>query len=287
VPQRDYDAIVLDVDGTLLDDDRRIPEPTRRALSAARERGVVVMVATGRSSLGAREVCLTLGLDTPAVVYNGAATYDAVADRVIEQRTLPSRTVTRLLDRFSDQLLTVVSRPDGQYCGSPRTSHERRILADYRNLKRAQFGGFPVEGVFRVTLLSENHVAGALLVDVRRTLDTPAYLTHFRLNLLAQFRDSHMHVVDVQPACDGKAEAFRLLAQRYGIEARRVVAVGDADNDVPMLAGAGLGVAMGNATPDALSAADRVIGPNTGPALSELIEELFLRDGRDAASVSS
>ncbi|MGD8863402.1 MAG: HAD family hydrolase [Myxococcales bacterium] len=274
--RRAYDALVLDVDGTLLDDDRQIPEHVRATLARARAAGVVVMLATGRSTLGCRPVSLSLGLDTPAIVYNGAAAYDAVHDRVIEQRTLPRRTVVRLLDRFADEALTVVSRPDGQFCGSPRTSHERRILADYRNLKRAQFGTFPVEGVFRVTLLSENHAAGALLTDVRRALDTPAYLTHFRLNLLSQFRDSHMHVVDVQPDCRGKAEAMRVLQERHGIPTERVVAVGDADNDIPMLHAAGLGVAMGNATPDARAAADRVIGRNTEGALAGLVEELFL-----------
>ena len=66
-----------------------------------------------------------------------------------------------------------------------------------------------------------------------------------------------------------------MLAERFGIPPERVVAVGDADNDVPMLAAAGLGVAMENAYPAALSAAQRVIGPNDSDAIALLVEDLF------------
>lgn len=85
-----------------------------------------------------------------------------------------------------------------------------------------------------------------------------------------------MQGLDVQPVCDGKAEVFPVLQARYGIAAERVVAVGDADNDIAMLTTAGLGVAMANATPAAKQAARRVIGDNSGDTLAALIEELFL-----------
>ncbi|HET8933938.1 MAG TPA: HAD hydrolase family protein, partial [Polyangiales bacterium] len=95
------------------------------------------------------------------------------------------------------------------------------------------------------------------------------------LAALVGFRDSTAQVVDVQPACDGKAEALRVLAENYGIDAARVVAVGDAGNDVPILRAVGLGVAMGNAPPAVQAVAARVIGTNNSSALAELIETVF------------
>ena len=59
------------------------------------------------------------------------------------------------------------------------------------------------------------------------------------------------------------------------MDAQRVVAVGDATNDVPMFEAAGLGVAMANGMPEARAAADRVIGDNNSDALAELLDELF------------
>jgi len=95
-------------------------------------------------------------------------------------------------------------------------------------------------------------------------------------------------VVDLQPPCRGKAEALRVLEEQYGIPRERVVAVGDATNDLPMLAAAGLSVAMGDGMPEARRAASRIIGGHDSTAIAELVEELFLdgaatlRDSADA-----
>ena len=72
-----------------------------------------------------------------------------------------------------------------------------------------------------------------------------------------------------------ESDGLRILAERYGIQAERVVAVGDATNDIPMLEAAGLGVAMGNAMEQTRAMADRVIGHNNSDAIAELMEELF------------
>ena len=101
------------------------------------------------------------------------------------------------------------------------------------------------------------------------------YITHFPLDMLPGHRASRFRVADIQPPCRGKGEALRVLEERYGIPPARVVAVGDAGNDVPMLTRAGLGVAVGNAHPEARAAADRSIGSNHRPAIVELLEELF------------
>jgi hydroxymethylpyrimidine pyrophosphatase-like HAD family hydrolase len=67
-----------------------------------------------------------------------------------------------------------------------------------------------------------------------------------------------------------------VLEETRGIAARRVVAVGDATNDVPMFRAAGLSVAMGSGMKEARDAAQRVIGDNNSHAIAELVEELFL-----------
>jgi hydroxymethylpyrimidine pyrophosphatase-like HAD family hydrolase len=68
----------------------------------------------------------------------------------------------------------------------------------------------------------------------------------------------------------------RVLRELHGIEAARIVAVGDATNDVPMFEAAGLAVAMEVSMPQAKSAAARVIGDCNSGAIGELVEELFL-----------
>ena len=104
----------------------------------------------------------------------------------------------------------------------------------------------------------------------------PLYLTSFPLDALASHRTSPLQVVDVHPPCRGKAEAVRVLWEHYGIPAQRVIAIGDATNDLPMFAAAGLSVSMENGMSEARAAAQRLIGHNNSPAIAELVEELLL-----------
>ncbi|MBK7877828.1 MAG: HAD-IIB family hydrolase [Planctomycetes bacterium] len=85
---RAYDALVLDLDGTLLDDAGRVRPRSRAALQAARAAGVRVLVATGRSSLSAHDVLDELDLDLPAIVFNGAGLYCPKKKRLLEERVL-------------------------------------------------------------------------------------------------------------------------------------------------------------------------------------------------------
>jgi 5-amino-6-(5-phospho-D-ribitylamino)uracil phosphatase len=277
-----YDALVLDVDSTLLDDHDRVHPRTRAAIERARQDGVRVLLATGRSAGGAREVLGDLQLDAPAVVYNGAAVYCPVEDRVIESYALPESLVARMLDHTSRKgLLPVVALATGaQYARPGRTAEEQRVLTDFRVLSIVDEPALPRAGAIRLTVLSDRHRDPYVLrAEIEGQLDTPAYLTHFALAALPRFRDSALQVVDIQPDCAGKAEVFRVLEARYGIPPARVVAVGDAGNDVPMLRGAGLAVAMGNATAEAQSVAHHVIGDNNGDALGRLIEDVFFGQG--------
>jgi len=275
---RSYDALVLDIDGTLVDEQSLIRPRTREAIAQARSQGVIVMLATGRSSWGTRDIVDQLELDAPSIVINGAGLYDRREDRLIEHYALPEAMVTNLI-AFAERerFVSIVSSTSGQYARQPE-GPESYILSDIRNLHLVQADELPRRDVTRVTLFSLKHDSSASLHhDVRHAAgDYPAYYTHFPLASLVHFRASTAQVVDAQPDCKGKAEALRVLHSRYGIPAERVVAVGDANNDLTILRAAGLGVAMGNATPEAKAAAKRVIGDNDSDALAELIEELFL-----------
>ena len=134
-----------------------------------------------------------------------------------------------------------------------------------------------LDWTIRVTLFSRRHLdSQALALEFESAVDQPLYLTHFPLRALATHRASPLQVLDIQPPCRGKGEALRVLEELYGIPRERVVAVGDATNDIPMFEVAGLAVAMENAMIEARAAAKRVIGSNESDAIPALVEELFL-----------
>jgi Cof subfamily protein (haloacid dehalogenase superfamily) len=275
---RRYAALLLDLAGTLLDHAGRVNPRNLAALREAERAGVRVVVATGRSSLGAREVIDELGLRSPTALFNGAAIWCPSAGRLIEERVVANRTLARALEYGAAlDLLTVVMCADRKLSIEPRSDDEATALGLLSNLEYTARERLRVENVIRVCFLSDRHPApDVCLREVEHAVRHPSYVTVFPLSELPLHRASRMTVVDVHAPCRGKAEVLRHLDEVHGIPRARVVAVGDGSNDVPMLAGAGLGVAMAGASPAALAAAERVIGGHETEAIAELVEELFL-----------
>jgi hypothetical protein len=272
-----YRALVLDLDGTLITDEGRIHPRSLGALRALDARGVRVMIATGRSELGVLSVLDELGFDTPAIVFNGAGLWCPREKRLLEERLLSDRVVERCF-AYAERsgLLPVLQLAGAKFAPAPRDPHEAQALAGLEGLRHVAWEALPREYVIRATFFSGRHGDSATLArEVEDSIACPLHVTHFPLNALATHRSSPLSVVDIQPPSRGKGEALRVLAERYGIRAEEVVAVGDADNDIPMLAGAGLGVAMENAMPSTRAVARRSIGGNNGDAIARLVEELW------------
>jgi Cof subfamily protein (haloacid dehalogenase superfamily) len=275
---RRFEAILVDIDGTLIDEEQRIHPRTKEVLVAAEAAGVRVMLATGRSTISTRPVLEELGLKTPALVFNGAGLWCPIARRMLEEQVLSNRTLQRAL-AFGTQrdLLTVLMTADAKMASPPKDALEEEALSGLHGLVIVPRADLTAEFVMRVTFYSQGHASSdALADDVGAAIDQPMYVTHFPLNALASHRASRASCLDLHPPCRGKAEGVRILRERFGIPAERVVAVGDATNDIPMFEAAGLAVAMRTSMPEALAAADRVIGDNEGTSLAELVEELFL-----------
>lgn len=272
-----YEALLLDIDGTLLDERNRIRPAVRARLRRLAESGVVVMLVTGRSELGLLPVMEDLGIRERAVVYNGAGVWCPEEERLVEERLLSDRSTRRTLAHAREQgLLTLVQCAGAKYFSAPRGEVEERATRGLEGVHFRDGWDLPDEWVIRISVYSQEFPDSQAFCDsIEAAIAQPVYTTNFPLNALADHRESPLQVVDVHPPCRGKAEALRVLRDGRGIDPARVVAVGDASNDVPMLRAAGLGVAVGSGMAQAREAANRVIGSNDTDAIAELVDELW------------
>ncbi len=272
-----YRALLLDLDGTLLNGASEIHPRNRAALADLEDRGVRVMIVTGRSAMSAAPILDSLDLGLPAVIFNGAAVWCHRKGRLLEERVLANRVVGRALE-FGERTedLTLVQAGERKLANHPTSAAEAAALDGLHGVELVERGELRVDCIIRVTFLTLRHSCSvAYSSEVSAHLDAPLYLTDFPLNALPVHRRSSMQVVDVHPPCRGKAEALRILREEHGIAGEEVVAVGDATNDIPMFAGAGLSVAMGDGMPAAREAAERVIGSHESDTLADLIAEVF------------
>jgi Cof subfamily protein (haloacid dehalogenase superfamily) len=265
--------IACDVDGTLIGDDERITPRTRAAVRAAVEGGAHFVLATGRPPRWVPPVVDELGFAPIAVCANGAVIYDPATDRVLSARTLSVAALGELAEiairAIPDAGLAVErvgrSAHDAatpQFVSSPGYEHAW-LNPDNTEVSMEDLLSAPA-----VKLLVR--MAGARSADMAAELakhvGTQGDITYSTNNGL----------IEIVPLGIDKATGIAELARPRGITDEDWVAFGDMPNDVSMLLRAGHGVAMGNAHPDAIAAADEVTTPNTDDGVARVLERWWL-----------
>ena len=265
--------IATDVDGTLLDDDERITPRTRQAVLAAVDAGVQFVLATGRPPRWVPPVVEALGFAPMAVCANGAVIYDAAADRIISARTLPVDVLTELAEiagRVIPGAGLAVERvgrsahdsATPQFVSSPGYEHAW-LNPDNTEVSMEDLLSAPA-----VKLLIRK--AGA------RSSDMAAVLAkHIGVQGDITYSTNN-GLIEINPIGTSKATGVDEVARPLEITADDVVAFGDMPNDIPMLRWAGHGVAMGNAHPEAVAAANEVTAANTDDGLARVLERWWL-----------
>ncbi|OBJ76181.1 HAD family hydrolase [Mycobacterium gordonae] len=261
--------IGCDVDGTLLNDEEKLSARTRAAVQAAVAGGTHFVLATGRPPRWIRPVVEALGFAPMAVCANGAVIYDPENDKVLSAQTLSIDTLAALADiarRVIPGVGLAVERigerahdtATPQFISSPGYEHA------WLNPDNTEVSIDDLLSAPAIKLLIRK--AGALSADMAAALaghiGAEGDLTYSTNNGL----------LEILPRGISKATGLREVAEPLGILESEVIAFGDMPNDVPMLMQAGLGVAMGNAHPDAVAAADEVTTPNSQDGVARVLE---------------
>lgn len=260
--------IALDIDGTLVDDEKELPAPNLRALRAARELGVHVAIASGRMVPSIELVQDRMGIDCSIIAYNGGKVVGSRADgrRVVSHSPLPTEVFDRLLDftLAEDRILNVYLE-DRLFCDRSHEGHRlpelyaRRTGSPYEFTDIRQFRG---RAATKLIILEEPRERDRLYLELREELDDEANL---------QCTDPE-YLEIMAPGID-KATALPALADYVGCAVEEILAMGDADNDREMLRSAGVGVAVANARPGVLEAAPyRTERTNNEAAVAEAVE---------------
>jgi Cof subfamily protein (haloacid dehalogenase superfamily) len=261
--------IACDVDGTLFDENESITPRTRDAVRAAVAAGAHFVVATGRPPRWIRPVVEALGFAPMAVCANGAVIYDPESDRVVSARTLAVDTLGELAEIATRAIPGVglaVERigerahdtATPQFISSPGYEHAW-LNPDNTEVSIEDLVSAPaIKLLIRKTGARSEDMAAELTKHVGIEGD----ITYSTNNGL----------VEIVPLGISKATGVQEVAKPLGIANDEVVAFGDMPNDLPMLLWAGHGVAMGNAHPDVLVAADEVTAPNNDDGVARVLE---------------
>jgi len=265
--------VALDLDGTLIGEDLRLPPRTVATIRAAVGRGVHVALVTGRMTSSALPYALELGLRAPLVGLQGAL--------VREMPAPGSARLGRLL--LHRPLAPDVAREAMAWCRAaglaPHVNHLERMVipAGHERAEDYSLWNFgrvvvvpDIEAWIRAPVTKVIAVGPPPLAD--QALDRA------RADFAGRADPTVSHPMFLEFLAPGvnKGRAVRFLARRLGVDLRDVLAIGDQRNDVEMIAEVGMGVAMGGA-PAAVRAAARMVAPPLAEeGAAQVIEELVL-----------
>ena len=270
----------MDLDGTVLDGEKKITERTLEALKAAADSGIWVVPATGRILKGMPEEILKLDWIRYLILANGATVWDREAECCLYRAEISAETgleVFRWLDGFpviydcyqdnQGWMTASMWEKAEAYAPSPFYLHQirtlRRPVPDLKeHVRRSGASLQKIQAFCRTTETQQEVIA--------RTAE--------RFPQLA-VSTSVTRNVEINDGRANKGAALFALAERLGIPMTKVAAFGDGTNDLTMIRAAGMGVAMGDAVEKVKAAADRVTAGNdedgVGIAVEALVNEKF------------
>jgi hypothetical protein len=273
------ELIAIDIDGTLLDPQHQITPAVRAAIAAARDRGVHVVLATGRPFVGVRRFLDELGLRRHGhycITNNGALVQDALDGTPIAETVL-SFDDYLYCERLSRELGVHFHALDHQFLYTAN-----RDISAY-TVYESNLSGIPLK-FRRVDEMDPSMVFPKVMM-----IDEPDVLDAAIARLPAEARERYTimksapYFLEILDKRVDKGEGVRRLAGHLGLDASQVMALGDQQNDLAMIRYAGLGVAMGNALDEVKAAADHVTASNREDGVARAIERFVLDVAPQAA----
>jgi HAD superfamily hydrolase (TIGR01484 family) len=281
-----YDLLVIDLDGTLLRSDGSVSQRNRSAIDRAREAGMDIIIATGRSLAESREPLQAIAHDGVVVAAGGSLLCEASTGRTIERRAMPHDLVcdvTRWLLEHGHRALIL---KDAHAAG-----YDYLLVGD-GELDSASLWWFERMGVIvreAASAMDDLHPhdtvrAGAvacatrlepLAHRLRADLGERCFLQHWSAVTSSHAIGSPTHLLEVFHANVSKWTMIESHCARAGIDCARVAAIGDGLNDVELIANAALGIAMANSCAEVVGAAKRITEHHDADGVATAIDHLL------------
>jgi Cof subfamily protein (haloacid dehalogenase superfamily) len=246
--------VAIDLDGTLLNDSKRVSDQTAEALRCLPSRGVKVVIASARPPRSVRHIYHLLNLDTLQINYNGALIWNEPEKKSVFHCPLPGPLVARMVEiarDWFDDVIVGCEVMDRWFTDRVDDAHTTETGRMFKPDVIAPLETFIANDTTKLMFLAEPKVISEL--------EPLLYKTFGEQVQILQTDDNLLQIMSPQ---GGKSTALQWVADHYDIPMQQVMAIGDAPNDVGMLQLAGVAVAMDNARTIVKDVADWIAPSN-------------------------
>lgn len=264
-----YKLVAIDMDGTLLKDDKSISDENFTAIQKAKACGVKIVLATGRPLNGIKKYLDILNLldeEDYAIAFGGAVVQKTKSGQFISSSSLNSDSWKELF-QLSQKLDVNIHALTDQACITPKDNKYSNVEASTNN----------------IPLIIDNPLQDENFSPIKiMFIDEPEILTEVIKNLPAELYEKYTIVQSAPFYLEflnldaNKGLGVGKLAEKLNIKQSEVICIGDAGNDLHMVEYAGLGVAMENAFPELKEIADYVTLSNEDHGVAHVINKFIL-----------
>lgn len=268
--------IAIDMDGTLLDSKKQLPQENIRALKEATEAGIKVVICTGRPLVGVKPFFeqLDVSPDDYVIVNNGCCTHKRQDWELVDDFHLTPEELTYLY-RLQEDI-------PGVQLTAFDTDHYYVVAQEPLPIISWDAGLVFTEPVcVSLEELLSKDVTYFEAMIVGEAADLDPFQETYEAVLSERFstvRSQH-YIFETMPKGATKATALAKLAEKLGYSPEEVMALGDANNDLEMLSYAGYSVAMGNSPDHVKALAKYVTGTNDEAGVAQAIDRWALKKG--------
>ena len=281
-----YDVLVVDLDGTLFGPDGGVSERNRVALARARDAGLEVMIATGRSPIEATDAIEAIRHEGLVIAASGSILYDARTEEVIDRQVLAADVVRTVTDVLLDHEHRVLLLKDRAAAGldyvtigeAPLNAASswwfERHDVHVHDVNEPDEDPHPGD-TLRVGAVAAEQALAPIAETLREALMDQALLHHWPAVTSTHAVGSPTHLLEVFGPDTDKWTAISAWCRARDQDPARVATIGDGLNDVRMVREAGLGVAMGNAMEVVRTEADRVVAGHDRDGVAEAVDHIL------------
>lgn len=265
-----YKALALDLDGTLVDSSKKLSDVNKKAVWKAIDKGVAVILASGRPLFGVEPVADMLELKERGgyiLAYNGGDILDCKTGKHIFLKQIPEQCIAEICKIARENKV------------QPLTYFENKILAesdgDKYVIKEAFCNSAEIKVVDDLPFFVDYPVAKLLVVGEHvKLLPVKEVLDRVYCDVLDAFF-SEEYFLEIVPKNVAKDKSLSALMGILGIDRKELIACGDAMNDVSMIKYAGLGVVMSNAYENVKQYGDYIAPSNDDNGVAAVIEKFI------------
>lgn len=275
-----YKMVAIDLDGTLLDEEKKVSEENKAVLKELMSRGVEVIIATGRRYYSAKELVRELEMKNSIIMANnGSIVRDMLTDNSIKTKYFDKDDFYNLIKEGKNRKLHAITHVDHYVDGYDILVEFENTDDRYKNYLKDIANRYR-----RIDNLLHYTDPKALAIIYTGEIEQ---LREFQQKLNSQYRGRYnaylMHnlknvgtMLEVINASSSKWVSILEHAIFQGIKKEEIIAIGDDNNDIEMIKNAGLGIAMRNATKEVKDAADMVSDKtNEESGVGYTLKEIF------------